>query len=173
MRRSGAHRPAAAPRKRGRSFLSPPSVILSAMQGDHPWRRLRDEHPDWAVEWTRLPDGILGATDHTRRLILLDERLLQAERRCTIAHELEHVRRGPVPDDDLLAAREEAAIDLAVSQQLIRIDDLGDALAWSRWPQEAADELWVDAATLAVRLRHLTPAETEELARRLSDLTIP
>ena len=141
--------------------------------GDHPWRRLRDDYPDWAVQWTRLPDGLLGVTDHARQVIVLDERLLQAERRCTLAHELEHVRRGPTPAEPVLAAREEAAIDLAAARQLIRINDLGEALAWSDHPQEVADELWVDAATLATRLRHLTRAETEALTARLSDLREP
>ena len=124
----------------GRPFLSPGSVILSAMGAvDHPWRRLRDEHPDWTVRWARLPDGLLGVTGHQRKLIFLDERMLQAERRCTLAHELERVKRGPAPATPILAAREEAVVDLVASRQLIRLSQLEDALAWSRCPAEAAE----------------------------------
>ena len=65
---------------------------------DHPWRRLRDR-PDWLLEWDMLPPGLMGSTCHRRRVITLDLRLSQAERRCTIAHELEHVERGPMPAD--------------------------------------------------------------------------
>ena len=51
---------------------------------DHPWRRLRDR-PDWLLEWDMLPPGLMGSTCHRRRVITLDLRLSQAERRCTIS----------------------------------------------------------------------------------------
>ena len=85
---------------------------------DHPWRRLRDR-PDWLLEWDMLPPGLMGSTCHRRRVITLDLRLSQAERRCTIAHELEHVERGPMPSDPILAAREEESIERAVARRLV------------------------------------------------------
>jgi hypothetical protein len=131
-----------------------------------PWREFRT-FTDWALEWARLPADLLGLTDFRTRTVILDERLLQAERRCTLAHELEHIRRGPVPADPVLAAREEAAIDRAVARKLIGIGELGDALAWASGLAEAAQELWVDEDTLSARLRHLCPAEVRHLRRRL------
>ena len=133
---------------------------------DHPWRRLRDR-PDWLLEWDMLPPGLMGSTCHRRRVITLDLRLSQAERRCTIAHELEHVERGPMPSDPILAAREEESIERAVARRLVTIRALGDALAWAHTLDEAAEELWVDVATLEARLRSLHPAEHAYLNRRL------
>ena len=133
---------------------------------DHPWRRLRDR-PEWLLEWGMLPPGLMGSTCHRRRVITLDLRLSQAERRCTIAHELEHVERGPMPSDPILAAREEESIERAVARRLVTIRALGDALAWARTLDEAAEELWVDVATLEARLRSLHPAEHAYLNRRL------
>lgn len=131
-----------------------------------PWREF-STFTDWALEWARLPTDLLGLTDFRTRTIMLDDRLLQAERRCTLAHELEHVRRGPVSTDPVLAAREEAAIDRTVARKLISIGDLADALAWTSGLSEAAQELWVDEDTLSARLRHLRPTEVTHLRRRL------
>lgn len=131
-----------------------------------PWHEF-GTFTDWALQWARLPADLLGVTDFRTRTVTLDDRLLQAERRCTVAHELEHIRRGPMPMDPVLAAREEAAIDKAVARRLIGIGDLSEALAWATSSAEAAQELWVDEDTLAARLRHLRPAEVDYLQRRL------
>ena len=72
-----------------------------------------------------------------------------------------------MPADPVLAAREELAIDKAVAWRLIEIKALGEALAWTQSLDEAAEELWVDKATLLTRLRHLHPAERAYLTRRL------
>lgn len=122
---------------------------------------------DWGLRSARLPADLIGVTDFPARTVTLDERLRQAERRCTIAHEVEHIRRGPVPTEPVLAAREEAAVEQAVARKLIGITDLGETLASVDNLADAADELWVDEDTLAVRLRHLHPAEVHYLRRRL------
>ncbi len=109
----------------------------------------------------------MGLTCWPEQTVTLDKTLLQAERRCTIAHEVEHIRRGPVPAEPVLAAREEAAVEQAVARRLINIRDLGEALAWSQHPAVVAEELWVDEDTLRARLEHLHPAERAYLARRL------
>lgn len=133
----------------------------------HPWRAFR-LLTDWILKWELLPGDLLGYTDHASRTIVLDRRLTQAERRCTIAHELEHQARGPVPAEPVLAAREEAAVDAAVARKLIPIRKLGEALAWSQDPDEVAEELWVDVQTLEVRLRRLHPSERHYLRRCLA-----
>ena len=132
----------------------------------HPWRRLR-EASDWLVAWAALPAGIWGFTDHDARVIVLDGDLTQAQRRCTIAHELEHIARGPVPEDPILLAKEEEAIDRAVARRLIPLAKWLDAVRWSRDPHEIADELWVDVPTLEARIRGLHPSERAALMRAL------
>jgi len=133
---------------------------------DNPWGRLR-ALTDWLLGWAHLPGDVVGLTHHDARVIVLDRRLTQAERRSTLAHELEHVRRGPVPTDTVLAAREEEACERAAARGLIDIVHLGEALAWSHSLDEAAEELWVDRGTLEARLRGLHPAERHHLRRRL------
>lgn len=121
----------------------------------------------WRLDLAWLPGDLVGITNHRSKTVTIDKRLLQAERRCTIAHELEHIERGPMPADPALVAREEEAIDRAVARRLIAVRHLGEALAWSRDLHEAADELWVDVPTLKARLRGLHPAERAYLRKRL------
>lgn len=135
----------------------------------HPWREFR-ALTDWTLHWTQLPPGLVGLTDFDDRTVTLDPRLLQTERRCTIAHEIEHILRGPLPNHPVLAAREESAVDRAVARKLIPLQPLGEALAWSHTLAEAADELWVDEACLQTRLNHLHPAERHYLKQRLEHI---
>ncbi len=69
---------------------------------------------------------MLGETRFDTATVALDKGLLQVERRSTIAHELEHIARGPVPDDAVLAAREELWVERAAARKLIPLD------AWVR-----------------------------------------
>lgn len=96
----------------------------------------------------------------------MDRRLTQAERRSVLAHELEHVERGPFPR--WMTPREEAAVSAAAARKLIRLHDLGEALAWADHPAEVAEELWVDIPTVRARLAGLTRDERHYLARRLA-----
>lgn len=134
--------------------------------GDHPWRRLR-HMPDWELVWTRLPEGVLGYTDHEAQRIVLERRQLQAERRSTLAHELAHANAGPTLDHPWWQARDESWAKQEAARRLIGIDALADALAWSHSLAEAASELWVDISTLQTRLDHLHPSERAVLRRRL------
>lgn len=135
---------------------------LSGMH--HPWRELR-ALPEWLLLWEPM-EGVLGRVDWVRSTITLDPRQGQAERRCTIAHELEHVRRGPPSPDPASVARDELATTKAAARRMIPIERLGDALAWSCDPVEVAFELWVDLPTLRARLGHLHPAERHYLHTR-------
>ena len=138
----------------------------------HPWRRLR-ELADWTLRWARLPHGLLGHTDYDTRTVTLDDRLTQAERRCTIDHEVEHIHRGPAVMDHLWP-REERTIDRIVAQRLLPdVTLIADALAWADWDLDlAADELWVDRATLACRLETMThPAERVYMRNRFEETT--
>lgn len=98
--------------------------------------------------------------------------LNQAERRCTLTHEIVHIERGPVPDDRYLANKEERVVDCITARRLISLEHLIDALVWNRCctTEETADDLWVDLPTLMNRVQNLTASERryvdEELARR-------
>lgn len=132
------------------------------MSHPHPWHDLRDNWPDWSVVWRRLPLGRLGHTDHGRQEIVLDRDQLQAQRRTTLAHELYHVRRG---DDHSCDAKTEIWIERQVAIELIPHALLAEAVRWARTFGELAEELWVDQALLAVRLRYMHHSERTVLRR--------
>lgn len=135
------------------------------MPTPHPWRALRDlTHV--VVHHADLPPGRWGASAGDR--IWLSSRLSQVERRCTLAHELEHVRRGHV---GCQPATVEASVRSAAARWLLPdAHVVADALAWAHDLEEAADALWVDVPTLAVRLERLHPAERAVIVARLSRL---
>src|SRR3954465_10701725 len=126
----------------------------AASRAHHPWRRFA-ELSDWALQWAELAPGVMGLTCHDTRTVTLALGMSQAERRCTIAHETEHILRGPVAPHE--ARREELLIDDVVSRLLIpSLPELVDALAWAGGHLEAAaDALWVDDYLLQVRLGSL------------------
>lgn len=133
-----------------------------------PWRRL-GELANWTLKWALLPADILATTCHATFTIQMDRRLLQAERRSTLAHELEHVERGPLPADPTLAAREERWVEEAAARKMITLEALGEALAWAHDWHELADELWVDVKLAKARVEHLHPSERHYLRRRLGN----
>lgn len=86
---------------------------------------------------------------HHRRVSLQ----AQAERRCTLTHELVHRERGPLPAGSAAAAREEQIVDEITARRLITVPQLVDGLRWTRHPRELAEHLWVDEPTLRTRMR--------------------
>ncbi len=124
---------------------------------------------DWILEWTHLPGGVAGHTYHDRRLIVMDRRLSQAERRSVLSHELCHAERMPLTGEAVLDAREEEAVRRMAARRLIPFSKLEAAVRWSRDPHVIADELWVDVPTLEARIRGLHPSERAALTRALED----
>ncbi len=114
-----------------------------------------------------LPAGVQAVTHFARHVVTIDRRLTSAEKRSALAHEAEHIRRGPVPDLPVLDAREESIVERSAARALIGVRELGDALMWAHGPAEAAEELQVDVQLLTVRLEHLHPAERAYLAQRM------
>lgn len=124
-----------------------------------PWgalRRLTHIH----IEFVRMPDGVPGRTDGLR-VIWLDNRLQQVERRCALAHELVHVELG---HDGCQRPCIEHEVRVATARNLITIERLCQQAAWARSLQELADELWVTTDVLTDRLETLTPDETAQLS---------
>jgi hypothetical protein len=133
----------------------------------HPWRRF-SALTEWTLGWAELPPGVMGLTCHRTRTVTLAVGMSQAERRCTIAHETEHILRGPVAAHEV--AREELLIDRRVSRLLLPdVRQVGDALVWSDGRVDAAaDALWVDDYLLQSRLASLTDAERAYVGGRLA-----
>lgn len=137
------------------------------MQGmHHPWRRLREILPDWQVISRPLPAGTIGATDTVHRTIYLDSDQLQAQRRCTLDHELVHAEAGDVGCQH---PKREAAIDEASARRLISIGQLVDAVKWAHSIEELAEDCWVDVATMRCRLDHLHPSERAAVRRAIAE----
>lgn len=125
----------------------------------HPWRRLR-ALTDWTLRFAALPDGVQGHTDVRTQTIVLATGMGQAERRSTLALELEHVA----------GHLNERVCDRSAARGLLpHVRRVGEALAWAHDLAEAADELWVDEPTPRVRLEALHPCERAYLRRRLAD----
>lgn len=123
----------------------------------HPWRAFR-ALTEWRLRWADLPDGLFGHVDHRTRVVTLSHGLSQAERRSTITHELEHIA-DPDACEDLIRRR--------TAERLIPFDALVRAMVWAGNEHELAHELWVDVSVALDRLHGLSPAESDELARRL------
>lgn len=129
------------------------------MVSTHPWRELR-ALPHITVEWVELPEGVDARTNGVDR-ILMDKWLLQVERRCALAHELQHIRMGHRGHQSL---RIELMVRVIVARRLISLEDLIAAYRWAGddlW--EIADELWVTPEVLWDRLTHLDAKERDAL----------
>ncbi len=138
----------------------------------HPWRALRINFPDVEVSCLhRLPDHLMGLQRGKR--IWLCRTLTQAERRCTLTHELVHRERGPVPADPVAAAREERIVDEISARRLVTLAALVDGLRWTRHPRELAEHLWVDEPTLRTRMAILDPIEVAHLEHELDGRWTP
>jgi hypothetical protein len=134
--------------------------------GWNPWRHVGQHYPGVVVETrAELPGRLWGLTDGAT--IWLCRLLDQAARRSTLAHEIVHLERGPVPADARGRAREERAVSAEAARRLITIDALADGLAWTRDPDQLAEALWVDVPTLKARMGSLDPVEVAELEHRL------
>jgi len=128
---------------------------------ESPWGALA-EMPDVAVRFGELEDGCLGWWDPDKREIVLDKRQSRRQMRCTLAHELEHARRGDEDTCDMssvLATRQEIAASVRAARRLISLDRLIYVLLWTQNEHEIAEELNVDEETLRIRLLTLTVSE--------------
>lgn len=126
----------------------------------NPWLHLRQHHPDVRVHEVELPRHRLGCVDLARRIVWLDWRLTDAERRSTLAHEIGHLERG-MCCDPIAQPAEERAVDDWAARLLIDARALVRAIQWSAHLPEIADELCVDMYMVEARLRGLTDDEQD------------
>lgn len=143
--------------------MSVPTPTVSPMV--HPWRLLRDaEHV--LLEWH--DGGRMGEAHYATDTISLRRGMTWAERRCTVLHELLHLRRG-VPAQGWSAQDEQRVRRETARIMLPDIRAIGEALAWALDEHEAADELGVDVPVLMCRLHNLHPVERGHLRNRLEE----
>lgn len=122
------------------------------MQIPHPWRELR-AMPQIDLTWHELPVEF-GRTDG--RTIEMDRRLSQVQRRCTLAHELMHIRRGHTTAQP---PEVERLVCVETARRLVPLPALTTALAYTTDLDYAAWDLWVTRDVLDDRLEALTDAE--------------
>ena len=125
----------------------------------HPWRELRDL-PHIDLRWhVGAPPGKTQWWSDGTVTISLDESLGQAQRRCTLTHEIRHALRGRPPIGEAARRQEEREIDVEAARLLISLDRLIDALRWTQYWHEAAEALWCDYGTFVTRINNLTENE--------------
>jgi len=133
-----------------------------------PWQ-LVDALDGWTVLYRPTPG--LGRCVWVERTIYLHTTLTPGQLRAVLTHELVHALRGPSPRFAL--AWEEDQVRRISARLLIDLGDLLEAAAWSQHLAVVADELWVDAMAVEVRVTHLDRAEREALEARVADLFLP
>ena len=130
----------------------------------NPWEELRDKWPHVMLHHvTKIDAGdALAYTDGSENIWILDG-LTVAERRCTLTHELIHLERG---DTGHQSDKVERLVEREAARRLIPLDNLLE-VDWAQPLEKIADDLWVDEATLEVRLATLSEPERSRLHDRL------
>jgi uncharacterized protein DUF955 len=129
-----------------------------------PWSAL-SELDDVRLVIADLPRHRRGQIEFATRTITLHRSLDPAERRCTLAHELVHLERGPVLVRQ--TRREEQVVAAIAARRLVPLAALTAGLRWTHDPAQLADDLGVDERTVRLRLASLTDAERATIADRL------
>ena len=134
------------------------------MQTYDPWHALTD-FDRARVVFDDLPPRRRGEVDFGTQTITLERRLDPTTQRCTLAHELVHLERGPVIM--WCVPREERAVAAIAARRLVSIEALAEAMRWSQDERAVAEELSVDVRTVRARLRCLDDAERALLRERV------
>lgn len=120
----------------------------------HPWGILR-KLSHIRLNWADLPPGILGYTNGIDEIVM-DKRLLQVERRCTLTHELVHIEWGHLRCQN---EKIERKVRAETSRRLVTLEQLLQHIPWARNRHELADDLWVTGHVLDDRIACLTKDE--------------
>lgn len=127
-----------------------------------PWAELASL-PGIQVLYEEIED-CWGFYDHATETIHLDSRLNQAERRCTLTHELIHAHGRDKAEHVTPAV--ERRVENEAARRLIPLDALADILRWAPNEHVVADALWVDVDTVRNRLDGLTAEERTYISER-------
>lgn len=138
-----------------------------------PWSAI-GELEDVIVGFVPLPDG-MGWWEPDERVMLIDSRLDRVCRRCTAAHELEHILAGDeacvgTSDDHYYTLRTERRASIRAARKLIPLEELAEAiLLYDDDDFLVAEHLDVDLETLDVRRDSLHPQERHYLRQRMAE----
>lgn len=149
-----------------RLALSQCACSFTIVKHWHPWREAA-RRPHLIIELAQLQADLRGCISGNR--IQLNASDLQAERRCTLTHELVHDERRIFPADRVLQAREELRVERIAARRLIALDRLVDVLVWTRRTEEVAEELWVDVPMLVALVQSLTDEERDWIDEQLRE----
>lgn len=105
----------------------------------------------------RLPYGVWGITDFVTGTVTLTHGLSVAEARCTLAHELIHLERGPVGRD--ATAAEEIAVEEIAAGRLVPPATRAEVATWcaTLGMDAVCEALEVDEPLLEVALNLTRP----------------
>jgi hypothetical protein len=149
------------------SILSDPPRTLRIMQVN-PWQRLAENWPGVPVDYADLGSphrhGLTTWEAGQPLRVSLHQQLTQVQRRCALAHELEHLDRG-APCETLRASIERRVIAATARYLLPDLELLAETIG-AYDLRRAADELWVTFPVLVDRLRALTDRELEYVTSR-------
>jgi hypothetical protein len=116
-----------------------------------PGADMADRYPGWVVRSAPL-GAVPELLCRRRRVILLDDRLCGADKRCALAHAVAHLDLGHWQTMDRRAeTREEQAADDLAAERLMPASLLLDAGVWALTAEEAAAELNVTESLLLAR----------------------
>lgn len=134
----------------------------------NPWQRLVEEWPAVQVVYSDLGSPHIHGQTRWKRgepvAVVLNRALTQVQRRCTLAHELEHLDRG-APCETLRASIERRVVAATARYLLPDLDLLAATLAVYDL-RRAADELWVTFPVMVDRLRALSDQELDYITER-------
>lgn len=133
----------------------------------NPWLDAAQRYPGVHIEWHPItPARAFWCPE--QQVIIVDESISRAERRCALAHEIAHMDTGDRPTELCwFAARQETAADRLAARRLVDVHELAAVVRWCRDPREVAEALDVTLAVLALRGATFHPAE-----RGLIDLVL-
>lgn len=139
-------------------------AVLLLPQSPCPWDRFA-ELTDWTLRWEPLPRGRWGMTYWSTKTVVIAEGLSETQQRCTLAHELEHIDRGPFYAH--LTDLEEGIINVVVAARMVstaELDDLPERVAQLGIPA-VADQIGVDCPTVeaALHLRRAALSSMEKI----------
>lgn len=133
-----------------------------------PWADAATRHPDVEIRRCAIPAN--GAWIASERVILLDEELDVAGRRCALAHEIAHIDLRHTSRPGWIGRRHERDADsLAARRLLDDVEAIADAMCvHPLHPELVAEHLSVTERVLRRRLMLLTDAEKAYIEARLA-----
>jgi hypothetical protein len=130
-----------------------------------PGADMAERYPSWVVRSAPL-GAVPELLCRRRRVVLLDDRLRGAERRCALAHAVAHLDLGHwLTMDRRAETLEEQAADDLSAERLMPVELLADIGVWALSTAEAAAELDVTEALLLARW---DDDDLEPIRRRLA-----